>query len=370
MFRLRRSPAATTARTPGEEDGVIGKFHKKDLFHTNIGFDMRAPGKFATSAAKIYQTALEMIRYADAKGIDKVDFQEHHGSEDGYLPAPFLMGAAAGACTKRIGIVLGAVILPFHDPVEIAEQIAVGDLICGGRLRVVLAGGYSPKEFEAFQVSLKDRAQRMEDGFQIILRALSGERFIHDGRPVFVRPLPSRPAREIVFGGGGVAASARRAARFGLPLWPMNDSMIPAYEEECRKLGREPGPLIRGYTSVYVTDDPERGWAELGPHVLHVTRSYAAWSESEDTSASPMHGIDSIEKVKAAGAITVVTPEEAVRIGQEAAIGVTPLIGGLDPVLGWKSLELFADKVVPAIKGARDRAMEVREHNEGVPRSA
>src|SRR5207249_1202904 len=152
----------------------------------------------------------------------------HHGSDDGYLPTPFLMAAAAGACTKRIAIVLGAVILPLHDPVEVAEQIAVADLITGGRLHVVLAGGYSPKEFKAFNVSLGDRARRMDEGFEIILRALSGERFEHNGRPVFVRPLPMRPPQEVVFGGGGVAASARRAARFGLPIWPMNDSMIPA----------------------------------------------------------------------------------------------------------------------------------------------
>src|SRR5947207_1268834 len=111
------------------------------MFHTNIGFDMRVPD-FGAPAPKVYQTALEMIAYADAKGIDKVDFQEHHGSEDGYLPTPFLMAAAAGGCTKRIVIVLGAVILPLHDPVEIAEQIAVADLITGGRLHVVLAGGY------------------------------------------------------------------------------------------------------------------------------------------------------------------------------------------------------------------------------------
>jgi alkanesulfonate monooxygenase SsuD/methylene tetrahydromethanopterin reductase-like flavin-dependent oxidoreductase (luciferase family) len=331
-------------------------FHEKDLFHTNLGFDMRAPEQFGVPAATLYAAALDMIAYADAKGVDKVDFQEHHGSPDGYLPTPFLMGAAAGARTKRMAIVLGAVILPLHDPVEVAEQIAVGDLISGGRLRVVLAGGYSPKEFDAFEVSLKDRARRMEEGFDVILRALSGERFSYNGRPVFVRPLPSRPPHEIVFGGGGVAASARRAARFGLPLWPMNDSMIPDYEAECRKLGREPGPLIRGYTAVYVTDDPERGWAEVGERMLHIVKSYASWSESAETSASPFHGMDTVAQVKASGMMNVVTPEEAIEIGRKGPIGMTPLMGGLDPKLGWKSLELFVEKVLPQIQGAREAA--------------
>ena len=95
-------------------------FYDNELFHTSIGFDMRAPD-FGAPAPDIY---------AAARGIDKVDFQEHHCSEDGYLPTPFLMGAAAAARTKRIGIVLGAVLLPLHDPVKIAEMIAVSDLMC------------------------------------------------------------------------------------------------------------------------------------------------------------------------------------------------------------------------------------------------
>jgi alkanesulfonate monooxygenase SsuD/methylene tetrahydromethanopterin reductase-like flavin-dependent oxidoreductase (luciferase family) len=336
-------------------------FYRNDLFHTNLGFDMRAPD-FGPPAPKVYATALEMIRYADEKGIDKVDFQEHHGSPDGYLPTPFMMGAAAGACTKRIAIVLGAVILPLHDPVEVAEQIAVCDLISGGRFYVTLAGGYSPKEFQAFGVSLADRGRRMDEGFDVILRALSGERFEYEGRPVFVRPLPSRPPQDIVLGGGGVPASARRAARHGLGLWPMNDSMIPAYEEECRKLGREPRQMARSYTSVYVTDDPDRGWSEVGRGLLHIVKSYASWSESADTSASPFHGMDSIEQLKSAGFISVVTPEQAIEIGRQGPIGMTPIMAGLDPELGWKSLELFVDKVLPAIKGAKAKALEGATH--------
>jgi len=324
-------------------------FYDNELFHTSIGFDMRAPD-FGAPAPDIYAAAMEMISYADARGIDKVDFQEHHCSEDGYLPAPFLMGTAAASRTKRIGIVLGAVLLPLHDPVKIAEMIAVSDLISGGRMHVVLAAGYSEREFKAFRVSLHDRARLMDQGFDIVLRALSGERFRDRDREVFVRPLPSRPVREIVYGGGGTPPSARRAAKFGLGMWPMNDSIIAVYNEECRKLGRQPGRLIRGYTSVYICDDPERGWTEIAPHVLHVVRSYAAWSGSAKQSASPLHGMNTIEDVRRSGMIQVVTPEQAIEIGKSGPIGVTPLMGGFSPELGWKSLELFVTKVIPSIK--------------------
>ena len=99
------------------------------------------------------------------------------------------------------------------------------------------------------------------------------------------------------------STSARRAAKFGLSMWPMNDAMIPDYEEACAEFGVKDYKFIRGITSVYVTDDPERGWAEVGDHLVHYMRSYAKWSESPDTSASPLHGMDSIEKIRAAGLV-------------------------------------------------------------------
>jgi alkanesulfonate monooxygenase SsuD/methylene tetrahydromethanopterin reductase-like flavin-dependent oxidoreductase (luciferase family) len=319
------------------------------VYRTNIGFDMRAPD-FGAPAPLLYEAALEMIAYADRHGIDKVDFQEHHQSDDGYLPTPFLMGVAAGARSSRIAIVLGAVLLPLHDPVQVAEQIAVGDLICGGRLRVVLGAGYNPAEFAAFGVSLTDRARRMDEGLEIILRALSGERFTHDGRPVFVRPLPARPVSEVVYVGGGVPASARRAARLGLGMWPMNPAITPIYIEECRRLGREPGPIMGMATAVHVTRDPDKGWAEIGPHLLHLARSKASWSTDEASSSSPWHGIDSLEQLKERGMYDVLTPEQTVELAKTRPICVQPLMGGLHPDIGWPCLELFANECVPKIK--------------------
>ncbi len=329
-------------------------FHKNDLFHTSMAFDLRAPEQFGVTSSQIVGAALEMVEHGDKHGIDSVYYQEHHQSEDGYLSCPFLMGIAAAARTSKIGIVMGAVILPFHNPVEVAEQIAFADIISGGRIYTVLAAGYSPTEFDAFGVSLKDRGRLMENGFDVILRALSGERFMHEGREVFVRPLPTRPPREIVYAGGGSPASARRAARFGLSMWPMSDSIIPHYEAECEKLGKEPGLFIRGSgQAVYVTDDPERCWAELGPHLLHHMQGYAKWSSDPKTSTSPLHGLDTIENIRAAGFTKVVTPEEAIEICRAGPICLQPLVGGLHPDIGWKHFEMFIDKVLPHIKDAR-----------------
>ncbi len=89
--------------------------------YTAVSFDMRAPA-FGTATADLYAAALEMAAYADDFGIDRIGLMEHHASEDGYLPTPFVLGGGIAARTRQCRMTLGAVILPLHDPVKIAEQ--------------------------------------------------------------------------------------------------------------------------------------------------------------------------------------------------------------------------------------------------------
>jgi alkanesulfonate monooxygenase SsuD/methylene tetrahydromethanopterin reductase-like flavin-dependent oxidoreductase (luciferase family) len=175
----------------------------------SVSFDMRSPD-WATPTNELYQAAIEMAAFADEIGVDQIGLMEHHGSEDGYLPQPFTLAAGMAAVTKNVRFMLGAVILPLHDPVQIAEQIAITDLISNGRISVIFGAGYVPFEFAMFKKSLKDRAKLMDGGIDTVLRALRGERFEADGRPVFVRPLPVQQPEDIVMVGGGVEASARR----------------------------------------------------------------------------------------------------------------------------------------------------------------
>ena len=330
---------------------------------TTLQFDMRAPA-FGTPARDLYPAALEMIRFGEEIGIGRVGLMEHHGSEDGYLPASFVMGGAVAAITKRIRITLGAVLLPLHDPVKLAEQIAVLDLISDGRLEVVFGAGYVPSEFAMFKVSLHDRGKLLDQGIEIILRALAGERFEADGRPIFVRPLPIQPPREILIGGGGVAASARRAARFGIAYYPLHGAYDELYREECRRLGREPGIVYGsgGPLNFHLAEDPDTVWPLVWRHFAHVASAYAAWAAEEGgASTSPFAGLDTPEALRASGIFQVVTPEELLErapamIAGNRAINFMPLIGGLDPALGWQCLRLLADRVMPAMPAARAKA--------------
>jgi alkanesulfonate monooxygenase SsuD/methylene tetrahydromethanopterin reductase-like flavin-dependent oxidoreductase (luciferase family) len=156
--------------------------------------------------------------------------------------------------------------------------------------------------------------------------------------------------------GGGVAAAARRAARHGLGLWILQPAMMPGsqqlaafYRDECGRLGRAPGPVMATPLAVHVARDPDAAWAQIGRHVLHLTKSYASWAGDVDTTTSPFYGLETVEDVRAAGVVQVLTPEEAVAFGQSSPISLSPLISGLTPKIGWEMLELFAAEVLPKL---------------------
>jgi alkanesulfonate monooxygenase SsuD/methylene tetrahydromethanopterin reductase-like flavin-dependent oxidoreductase (luciferase family) len=331
---------------------------------TSAMFDMRAPA-FGTPTPQLYAAALDMAAFCDEMGVTSINLMEHHASEDGYLPQPFVMGGGVAARTKHCRISLGAVILPLHDPVKIAEQIAVLDLMSNGRLSVTFGAGYVAAEFAAFGASLKDRARLLDEGIETILRALSGERFTApDGRTVFVRPLPVQKPEDIVVVGGGVPASAKRAARFGLGFSPLTMQVLEVYDEECRKLGREPGRKFapQGLSNVHLTRDPDGTWAQVMPHLRHVITEYAKWAEQEPNSNSPFRGLLAAgdEALKSCGLYNVMTPEQLLEraptaVNVDGTVSFMPLIGGLDPKVGWQSLELMQG-VMPKLKTARAAA--------------
>ncbi|AMN47762.1 hypothetical protein ACG33_11770 [Steroidobacter denitrificans] len=330
------------------------------MLDTMLMFDMRAPS-FGAAPRDLYAAAPEMAAYADEHGISRISVCEHHGAEDGYMPCNLLFLAALAARTKRARLMPNAVILPLHDPVKIAEQIAVIDLLSDGRLDVLVGGGYVPSEFAMFGVSLADRGRLLDEGMEILIRALSGERFVMNGRPIFIRPLPLQKPHPPLLVGGGIKASAVRAARFGAGFFPLKTELFAVYDAECRKLGREPGQKIvlsRAWC-MHIVEDPDKGWAELMPHAAHVVSSYARMAAEASNSSSPFESLVDDDAVRRSGMFHVLTPDQCVAFAKKCeargyTMTVQPLIGGLPPDVGWKSLELFCTKVLPRLKSNRN----------------
>ena len=98
---------------------------------------------------------------------------------------------------------------------------------------------------------------------------------------VVVRPTPVQPNGPPLYIGGSSEASALRAARMGDGYVPATDGLYEVYADERRRLGLDvpPPPPQHGPLFLFVTDDPERAWNEVGPHVLYTTNSNAEWAK-------------------------------------------------------------------------------------------
>ena len=109
-----------------------------------IRFDMRAPS-FGAPASELYAAAIDMCAWAETRGAIVAVLSEHHGAEDGHLPSPLVLASAIAARTKRLPIMLAAVVLPFWDPVRLAEDMTVLDIVSGGRVSYAFGIGHRPE---------------------------------------------------------------------------------------------------------------------------------------------------------------------------------------------------------------------------------
>src|SRR2546429_9339629 len=122
----------------------------------SLRYDLRAPS-FGPPAPELYAAALEQATWADERGCSAITFSEHHGADDGYLPSPIVMAGAAAARTKHARIAISALIVPFHDQLRLAEDLAVVDLTSNRRLTVTVGAGCATPEFALVHGALPDR---------------------------------------------------------------------------------------------------------------------------------------------------------------------------------------------------------------------
>jgi Coenzyme F420-dependent N5,N10-methylene tetrahydromethanopterin reductase and related flavin-dependent oxidoreductases len=326
-----------------------------------LRFDMRAPSEGPADIGDLYEAAIEMSVWGEEHGAMSVVLSEHHASPDGYLPSPLLLAAAIAARTATVPITVAALLLPLHDPVRLAEDMAVLDVMSRGRVGYVAGLGYRPEEYAMFGQSLAQRGVRMDECLTVLQRAWSGEEFAYDGRTVRVTPRPSTPGGPFLMYGGGSPAAARRAARFGLGFLAQTwaPGLEDTYRDECARVGKGAGmcivPAPGSATTVFVAEDLDRAWHRIGPFMLHDAGMYASWLR--DAAAASKSTAPTIEAMRAeARAYRVLTPEQAVEyVRTYGMLPLHPLCGGCPPELAWETLHLVADQVLPALRWSGTR---------------
>lgn len=316
-------------------------------------FDMRAP-EFGAPKADLYRAAIEMAAWSESRGCVSVQVCEHHRSKDGYLPAPMILASAIAARTTTLPLQVAALIVPLHDPIALAEQMSVLDIVSAGRVAYVCAIGYVPAEYAMFGQTMKGRGKRLEESIDVMQRLWRGEEVEYEGRRAKVTPLPHTPGGPALMIGGGVKATAQRAARLGLGILGMGTDprLEEYYLEACEAEGVTPGMCINptdgAPLSVFVAKDPDAAWAKWGPHLLHDAQAYAEWMGDEiDSATKSIAG--SVEELRAErGNYQILSVEEAVEAVKTRGVLMTqPLCGGMPIEYAWESLETIVNDVLP-----------------------
>jgi alkanesulfonate monooxygenase SsuD/methylene tetrahydromethanopterin reductase-like flavin-dependent oxidoreductase (luciferase family) len=220
--------------------GGTGTLQRSRVYPRNLALDY---ARVAADAA-----ALEEL------GFDAFSASEHHFTYDGFCPSP-LVALAAAQATSRIKLVTGALLLPLHDPIRVAEDVATLDALTGGRVILGLGMGYRPTEFDGMGADKRTRGARLIEMMQVIRGALASETFRFAGRhyqyehvAVYPRPV-QRPHPPLWLCGGTTARAARRAGAAGFPYWLANSTFahaaacVAAYRQAGTDAGVAPAEL-------------------------------------------------------------------------------------------------------------------------------
>ncbi|MBO8188990.1 LLM class flavin-dependent oxidoreductase [Streptomyces sp. DW4-2] len=331
---------------------------------TNVRFNLvqpeQPPGGRDSAERPVdrYRAALELAGYADEHGVTSLIVEEHHGSPDGWLPAPLAFAGALLGRTRSTLVTACAILAPLYDPLRLAEDIAVLDLAGGGRLVTVAGIGYRPEEYEALGLDFSRRGALQDEVLETLLAAWSGEPFSYRGRTVRVTPRPHSRPHPPLFVGGSSRPAARRAARLGLPLFlPAHlPELARYYEERCAAAGGAPLCLMPPpeLPAVHLTEDPDRAWEELGDRFLYEARQYASW-QTPDVHSVMRARATTVAELRAEGVYRFLTPGECLSMVERQPAGARqillhPLCGGMPAQEGRRSLRLLVEQVMPHLK--------------------
>ena len=228
------------------------------------------------SEESVYEAELAQMVAAEEYGFDSVWVAEHHFSDYGLCPSPPVLAAHVAARTRRLRVGMGVSLLPLHDPVVLAEHLAVLDLVSGGRLDVGIGRGGTEREYRAFGVAEDESRARVEEGIALLRACWSGEPVTFHGRfrsvdGVRVTPRPRQQPHPPLFIAANSPDSGLFAARLGVPT--LSSFFVPAAELRRRLDAYRAGALAAGHAPETVEDLLDRSW---GMRVVHVAPDRAA----------------------------------------------------------------------------------------------
>jgi putative FMN-dependent luciferase-like monooxygenase len=319
--------------------------------------------------AERYRLATEQIEHAEKAGLDTAWIAQHHFHErEGGLPAPFAFLGFVAARTSRIRLGTGIVTLPLENPVRVAEDAAVLDLMSDGRFELGVGTGGNPSAFAAFGLDSAERNAIFARNLDIVRSALAG-RALSGGDTLY----PSRPqlcdriwqATFSVSGGtragkagDGLLLSRTQPRSRETPRATLADIQHPVIDAYLAALPRETEPRIMASRSVFAADDRQTALRLAGIGLRRALPGFLA--------SGHLPPGDALTDMIKAFDTHVGTPDDVIAsLSSDSTLErVTDLVfqaHSVDPPHSHilRSIELVADKVAPALGWTKNAAADV-----------
>ncbi len=320
---------------------------------------------------------VEFFASSEALGFDALWANEHHFHPyGGMLPSTPLMLAALAQRTTRVRLGTSIVVLPLHNPIQVAEQLAMVDLMSGGRVELGVGRGFVLYDYEVMGVPVEEGQERTTESLAVILKAWSGEPFSHHGKyfhyqdlGVWPRPV-QRPHPPVAVACASNPASFEWTARHGYKLLtvayikPLDRlaALTAHYRDAWRDAGHDPAACrIHTHFQVVVAEsarEARRTAEEALERYVHQHEDAVALSKSQQLQAQAAATEEvRIERLVDECRVIAGTPDECVAAITRArdVIGMTDFdcafyFGGMEFARAQRSLHLFATAVMPRLR--------------------
>jgi len=334
----------------------------------------------AWSEQAVYDSGLEQMLAAEALGYTSVWIAEHHFNDYGLCPSPPVLASFVAARTTTLRLGMGVSLLPLHHPVDLAEELAVLDVVSGGRLDVGIGRGGTLQDYRTFQSDRGDSRARVEEGIALMQRSWSGAPFdfqgrFHSAERLHVRPRPVQRPHPPLFIAANSEDSVLSAARLGLPT--LSSFFVPVDELQKRHRVYRDAALAAGRSLTEIENLERRSWGMRVVHVapdhdealrateapfmgyqrrMSVLRSDATGGSVPSSFDRSLLRLREFRDYLADGWALVGTPEE-VRDGLRKYCDATGYervllvmaLPGMEAGLALRSMRLFSEQIAPAM---------------------
>jgi len=278
----------------------------ENLDHIKEGIELRYPlsqRHFKADVAVLtYAEHLASWEELDRLGYDGVGFNEHHCSPYGLMNSPNLMASAAAQRTKKLKLLIYGNLLPLHEPLRLAEELAMLDCISGGRIISGFARGI-PREYQVHNVPLSESRERFEEAYEIVTRAWTEDVFSYSGKfwsykDVSLWPRPvQKPHPPIMIPIVGSQESIEFAGRHNIGITPglagggLRDDIIRHYAKSLAAAGHRITPdHLSLALNAYVADSKAQAVKEVAPYHLYFNRTLFSHGNFTETAKQRQTG--------------------------------------------------------------------------------